>query len=139
MTKPCEDNKVKDLVPRILSSIWRGIGQSPRNTGEEQPCYRKVSRQSGEPNAPANAPTNTYPYMKPSTRMHYVLGVICAFAGLFLIPEILSSAAIVLGAYSWRKDQGNQGLYLVIFGVISMLVGLYVTAFITIGSLIPQG
>lgn len=126
------------MISKAFSFVWRGIGHNFKNTDKDQPRDEKVTRQSGEPSAPANAPTSTYPYIKPSTRTHYALGVICAFVGLFFIPEILSSVAIVLGAYSWRKDQGNQGLYLVIFGIVSMLVGLYVTAFITIGSLIPQ-
>jgi hypothetical protein len=68
---------------------------------------------------------------------HISLAAICAIFGLFVFPEIFDSVAIVLGAYAWKKQQGNTGLYVVILGLICMLVGMYFTAFV-IGDLFLQ-
>jgi len=48
---------------------------------------------------------------------------------LLIFPEIFDSVAIILGAYAWKRQQGNVGLYVVILGIACMLVGLYFTAF----------
>jgi hypothetical protein len=56
------------------------------------------------------------------------LGVVTAILGLLVLPEVFGSAAIILGAYTWRKEQGNRGIYIVIFGIICMIVGIEVTA-----------
>jgi membrane-bound ClpP family serine protease len=45
------------------------------------------------------------------------------------VPEVFGSAAIILGAYMWRKEQGNRGIDILILGIIFMLVGVYVTAY----------
>jgi hypothetical protein len=65
------------------------------------------------------------------------LGVACAFIGLFIFPEIFASAGIILGAYSWKKQEGNSGLYIVIFGILCLLIGMYFTAYL-LGNLVPQ-
>jgi hypothetical protein len=59
-----------------------------------------------------------------------IIGFISAVVGLFILPEIFGSAAILLGAYTWKKRQGNLGLAVLIFAVIFMIVGIEVTAFI---------
>jgi hypothetical protein len=61
---------------------------------------------------------------------HMGLAVACAFVGLFIFPEIFDSIAIILGAQAWKKQKGNAGLYVVIFGIACMLIGLYFTAFV---------
>jgi len=49
---------------------------------------------------------------------------------LFILPEIFGTAAIILGAYTWKKRQGNLGLIILILGIIFMIVGIEVTALI---------
>jgi len=86
--------------------------------------------------------TNTSPYFskKRSSSLYYNLGVICAIASLIILPEILGSVAIILGAYTWRLEVGenrNRGLLLIIFGIITMLVGIYYTAFYGLFNILP--
>jgi hypothetical protein len=69
--------------------------------------------------------------------MHASLGFISAIIALFILPEIFGSAAIILGAYTWKKEQGNRGIAIVILGIIFMLVGLYFTAYFILGDLLP--
>ena len=57
---------------------------------------------------------------------------------LIIVPEIFGPMAIILGAYTWRKEQGNRGLYIVIVGIICMLVGLYFTSIFELGDLLPS-
>ncbi len=68
--------------------------------------------------------------------MHIGIAVVSAIVGLFIFPEIFDTAAIILGAYAFRRKKGNAGLYVVILGIACMLIGLYFTAFI-IGDLFP--
>ena len=65
-------------------------------------------------------------------------GYITAVLGLFILPEIFGSAAILLGAYVWRKEQGNRGLTIVILGIAFMLIGLVFTAYFSLVDLIPS-
>jgi len=65
------------------------------------------------------------------------MAVACAFIGLFIFPEIFASAGIILGAYAWKKQEGNSGLYIVIFALACLLIGLYFTAFI-LADLLPS-
>jgi hypothetical protein len=83
---------------------------------------------SNESTLPPSTPS--YPPTRGMTGAHPILGIICAIVGLFIFPEIFSSASIILGAYTWRRESGNRGLVIVIFGLISMLVGIYFTAII---------
>jgi hypothetical protein len=66
------------------------------------------------------------------------VGVICAFVGLFIFPEVLDSAAIILGARTWRKEEGNRGLGIVILGIACMIVGLYFTSIYSLGTLLNR-
>jgi hypothetical protein len=65
---------------------------------------------------------------KRTASTHTSIAVICAITGLFLFPEIFDSIAIILGAYAWKKQEGNAGLYVVILGIACMLIGLYFTS-----------
>ena len=65
------------------------------------------------------------------------MAVACAFIGLFIFPEILASAGIILGAYSWKKQEGNSGLYIMIFAIACLLIGMYFTAFV-LADLVPS-
>jgi hypothetical protein len=72
--------------------------------------------------------------------LYFDLGVICAFVSTFLIPEIFGSVAIILGAYTWRLESGenkSRGLLLVVFGIITMLVGIYYTSLFGIYNILP--
>jgi hypothetical protein len=37
--------------------------------------------------------------------------------------------AIILGAYIWRKEQGNLGIMILILGIVFMIVGIEFTAY----------
>jgi hypothetical protein len=83
--------------------------------------------------APQSAPFPSVPQHPPAgsgTRNFAIFGVLSAIFGLFVLPEVFDSAAIILGAYVWRKEQGNRGIGIVILGIICMLVALYLTALI---------
>jgi hypothetical protein len=56
---------------------------------------------------------------------------------LFIFPEIFDSVAIILGTYAYKRQPGNAGLYVVVAGILCMLVGLYLTAYIILGDLFP--
>jgi len=72
------------------------------------------------------------------TRTYAILGFISAVLSLLIVPELFGSAAIVLGAYTWRKKQGNSGFTVLILGIICMLVGLYFTAYFALIDLLPS-
>ena len=81
-----------------------------------------------------------YPPRKHNLGTFATLGSISAFLSLFIIPEIFGSAAIILGAYTWRMerdDSRNRGLFVLIIGIIFMIVGIY-TGYFTLGDLIPS-
>lgn len=67
------------------------------------------------------------------------LGLICSFISLFIIPEIFGSAAILLGAYAWRREGPNSrvGLFVIIMGILFMFVGLYYTAYYVLYEWLP--
>lgn len=93
-------------------------------------------------NSFSQSPANTSPYMPQKRRatLYFDLGLIFAFGSLLVFPEIFGSAAIILGAYTWRLESGenkNRGLLLVIFGIITMLVGIYYTSFFGIYNILP--
>jgi membrane-bound ClpP family serine protease len=72
--------------------------------------------------------------------LYFGLGLICAFVSLFIVPEIFGSAAIILGAYTWKLDSSenkSRGLVLIIFGIITMLVGIYYTSILGIYNILP--
>ena len=69
--------------------------------------------------------------------IYAALGVVCAFLSLIIVPEIFGSAAIILGAYAWKKEQGRRGLIVIILGIVCMLVGIYFTAIFALINLVP--
>ncbi len=81
---------------------------------------------SSEP--PSTTQPPSYPTMR-TPGVHVGTAIILAILGLFIFPEIFDSIAIILGAYAWKRQQGNQGLYVIILGIACMLIGLYFTAF----------
>jgi hypothetical protein len=66
------------------------------------------------------------------------LGAVSAILSLFVVPEVFGSAAIILGAYVWRKEQGNHGIIIVILGIACMVVGIELTAPFWLGGLLPS-
>ncbi len=86
--------------------------------------------------SPSTSPSSPYSMAPRTAGTHIGIAIVSAIVGLFIFPEIFDSAAIILGAYAWKKQQGNIGLYVVILGIVCMLIGLYLTAFI-IGDLFP--
>ena len=93
-------------------------------------------------NSASQSPANTSSYMpsKRKTSLYFDLGLICASVSLFVIPEIFGSAAIILGAYTWRLESGEKkrrGLLLIIFGIVTMLVGIYYISLFGIYNILP--
>ena len=85
--------------------------------------------------------SSTSPPSAPSRdkkEMFAILGFISAVLSLFIIPEVFGSVAIVLGAYTWRREQGNRGIIIVILGIICMIVGIEVTAPFWLGGFLPS-
>lgn len=91
---------------------------------------------SPQSTSPPSAPS--YPPARDMTRTYAILGFISAVLSLLIVPELFGSAAIVLGAYTWRKKQGNLGLIVLILGIICMIVGIEVTAPFWLGGLLPS-
>jgi hypothetical protein len=82
--------------------------------------------------SPPTAPSSSYPMTSRATGTHIGLAIVCAIVGLFIFPEIFDSVAIILGAYAWKRQQGNVGLYVLILGIACMLIGFYLTAILII-------
>jgi hypothetical protein len=83
-------------------------------------------------------PTWSQPYPQPrdTTTRYAILGFITAVLSLFILPEVFGSAAIFLGAYAWKKREGNLGLMILILGVIFMIVGMYIDVTFSLGDLL---
>jgi hypothetical protein len=90
----------------------------------------------GQSSPPQSGPS--FPPAGGNAGIRATLGIVCAVLSLFIVPEIFGSIAIILGADTWRKEQGNRGLYIVIIGIVCMLVGLYFTSFFELGDLLPS-
>ena len=88
-------------------------------------------------NPSSGKPSSPHPNASRSSGMQVALAVLLAILGLFIFPEVFDSAAIILGAYIWRNQKGNTGLYIIILGIVCMLVGLYLTAFFILGDFFP--
>lgn len=80
----------------------------------------------------------SYPQAGGMTKSNAIYGVISALISLFIVPEIFGPVAIVFGAYTWKMEQGNRGLYVLIFGIICMLIGIYFTSIFALIDLIPS-
>lgn len=89
------------------------------------------------PSTEAQFPTSRQP-KDSRTNLFATLGYISAVLSLFIVPEIFGSAAILLGAYVWRNEQGNRGLTIVILGIAFLLIGLIFTAYFALVDLIPS-
>lgn len=88
-------------------------------------------------------PMNQPSYMTPqnrNVRLYFGMGVVCAVISLIIIPEIFGSAAIILGAYTWKLESAqnsNRGLLLMLVAIVLMFVGLYYTAFYSLYNVLP--
>lgn len=89
---------------------------------------------------PSTSPASTPlpPSARNKTGAFAIFGFISAVLSLFIFPEIFGSAAIVLGAHTWRREHGNRGIIIVILGIICMLIGIYFTAYPALVDLIPS-
>ncbi len=75
-----------------------------------------------------------------SAALYSNVGILCAIIGVFVLPEIFGSGAIILGAYSWRLEanaRGNRGLAVIVIGIVAMLVGIYYTSFFGLYNILP--
>jgi hypothetical protein len=91
---------------------------------------------SSQSSPPQSGPS--FPPAGGNAGIRATLGIVSAVLSLIIVPEIFGPIAIILGAYTWRKEQGNRGLYIVIIGIICMLVGLYFTSIFELGDLLPS-
>jgi hypothetical protein len=90
----------------------------------------------GQSSPPQSGPS--FPPAGGNAGIRATLGIVSAVLSLIIVPEIFGPIAIILGADTWRKEQGNRGLYIVIVGIICMLVGLYFTSIFELGDLLPS-
>jgi len=95
----------------------------------------EIARKS-QSTSPPSAPS--YPPARDMTRTYAILGFISAVLSLLILPELFGSATIVLGAYTWKKKQGNLGLIVLILGIICLIVGIEVTAPFWLGEFLPS-
>jgi hypothetical protein len=146
------------LKPQCLSGVTRGLGKRhPVRTGRtmssslhcpkcgalvtEDAIYCSKcgsvlqSQQSITPLSPSS-----YPPVRGTIRTYAILGFISAFLGLLVVPEIFGSVAIILGAYTWRRERDgsqNMGLIVLVLGIICMMVGIYYTSYFSLGDILP--
>ncbi len=103
-------------------------------------CGSPLQLQQSSFSSPPTAPTWSNSRQQPRGfgRSYATFGIISALIGTVLMPEIFCSAAIILGAYEWKREPGpsNRGLLIVVFGIICMLVGIYFTAYPYLGDLL---
>jgi len=63
-------------------------------------------------------------------RTYGTLGLMSAILSLLVLADVFGPVAIILGAYTWRKEpESSFGLTVLILGIVCMLVGIYFTAF----------
>jgi hypothetical protein len=125
--KPFEVTSRVTSVLKKRDSGWKvaheHFSRFPENT-QQQPAT---------PQSPQSTPSTlppSYPAERGKATRFAIVGFICAALSLFILPEILGSAAIILGAYTWRRRQGSLGIIIVILGLLCMIVGIEVTALI---------
>ena len=97
------------------------------------------SSQFTRPESMSPQSTPSYQPIRYMAGKYSTYGLISAILSLFIVPEIFGSVAIIFGAYTWKNEQSNSnnGLYIVILGIICMLVGIYFTSYFELGDLIP--
>ena len=93
------------------------------------------SRWVPPPSGPSYSPA---PRSRRSVGTYSLLGSICAAVSLFVLPEVFGSVAIVLGAYTWKLEEGNRGLMVLVLGIVFMLVGIYFTSSFALIDLLPS-
>ena len=120
--KPFEVTSRVTSVLRKEDSGWKVVHEHFSRFPEG--AQQQPITSSSSPSPPS------YPPARNRTRTHAIVGFISAVVGLFILPEIFGSVAIVLGAYTWRREQGKLGFILVIVGILCMIVGIEATAFV---------
>jgi hypothetical protein len=69
------------------------------------------------------------PAQRPS-RSYGWLGILCGFLSLTFLSEIFGSLSIILGAMQIKKEpESSFGIIVVIVGVLTLLIGIYFTAY----------
>jgi ketosteroid isomerase-like protein len=122
--KPFDINSRVTSVLNKQDSVWKVVHEHFSRFPEETQQQLTALQLSRSPPSPSHPPG------RDRARTYAVLGLISAALGLLVIPEVLCSLTIILGAYSWRNRQGNLGLIILIIGIICMIVGIEVTALI---------
>jgi ketosteroid isomerase-like protein len=132
--KPFEITSRVTSVLRKEDSGWKMVHEHFSRFPEEthQQLIASQTPQSTTSSTPQSQSPARY-----NTRRYTIVGFISAFLSLLIVPEILGPVAIILGAYIWRKKQGNLGLIVLILGIICMIVGIYFTSIFELGDLIP--
>jgi len=125
--RPFEVNSRVTCVLKKQDSGWKVVHEHfsrfPEETGQQL-----GASPSPQP-TPSPSPTS-HPSGADKTRTYAILGLISAAIGLLFFAEIFDSVAIVLGAYVWRRKQGNLGLIVLIIGIICMIVGIEVIPYL---------
>jgi ketosteroid isomerase-like protein len=125
--RPFEINSRVTSVLRKQDSGWKVVHEHfsrfPEETGQQIPG-------SPSPQSTPGPSPPPHPLGRDKTRTYVILGLISAVIGLLILPEIFDSVAIVLGAYTWRRRQGNLGLIVLIIGIICMIAGIEVVPYL---------
>jgi hypothetical protein len=105
-------------------------------------CGAPLSQQPRptQPTVSPQFPPRPLSYPTRYTESRYAIyGYISAVLGMFIFPEILCSAAILIGAYTYKSEPSgsNRGLLVVVVGIICLLIGIYYTAYATVGDFLP--
>jgi ketosteroid isomerase-like protein len=125
--RPFDINSRVTSVLKKQDSEWKVVHEHfsrfPEKT--EQQLAASPSPQptpSPSPPSPPSGPDRT--------RTYAILGLIIAVIGLIIFPEVFDSLAILIGAYVWRRRQGNLGLIVLIVGIICMIMGIEVIPYL---------
>ncbi len=137
-------DKPFDVTSRVTSILrkedsgWKVIHEHFSRFPEET---KQQPIASPSPQTTSSTSPPSYQPARNDTRRFATLGFISAVVSLFMMPEIFGSAAIILGAYTWRKEREgtrNLGIIVLIAGITCLLVGLYFTSLFTVGDLFPS-
>jgi ketosteroid isomerase-like protein len=117
-----EINSRVTSVLRRQDSTWKIVHEHFSRFPEESVSAGVSQTVPSTP--PPPAPPS--PPRKSVTGRFAIMGFISAILSLLILPEIFGPVAIVSGAYTWRREQGNRGLFIVLLGITCMLVGIFV-------------